>query len=78
MKDTTKLTGLFRLRVSFAASSSIQGVAELAHGVSASLRANAVATLNTAGPVASSILFCYNSLKNVHIRHVKSNKAEIV
>lgn len=56
MKDTTKLTGLFRPRVSFAASSSIQGVAELAHGVSASLRANAVATLNTAGPVASSIL----------------------
>ena len=53
MKDTTKLTGLFRLRVSFAASSSIQGVAESAHGVSASLRANAVATLNTAGPVAS-------------------------
>lgn len=56
MKDTTKLTGLFRLRVSFAASSSIQGVAESAHGVSASLRAKAVATLNTAGPVASSIL----------------------
>lgn len=72
MKDTTKLTGLFRLRVSFAASSSIQGVAESAHGVSASLRANAVATLNTAGPVASSILLLQ------HIRHVKSNKAEIV
>lgn len=55
MKNITKLTGLFRLGVSFAASFRIQGVAELAHGVSASLRANAVATLNTAGPVDSII-----------------------